>query len=83
MTDVLYTPLRTAPAAAPLPLEARRVRRWVTGLPRGRWEPWRDWALITLMNNALLLTVALLQPRGLLLVCLPRCPWRWGSRPAP
>ncbi len=68
MTDVLYTPVRAAPSAASVPLEARRVRRWVAGLPRRRWEPWRDWALITLMNNALLLTVALLQPRGLLLV---------------
>ncbi len=67
MTDVLYTPLRVAPAA-PLPLEARRVRRWFTTLPRRRWEPWRDWALITLVNHALLLAVALLQPRGLLLV---------------
>ncbi len=64
MTDTLYT---TAGAAVPLP-PARSARRWLTALPRRRWEPWRDWAVITVVNHLMLLTVALLHPHGLLLI---------------
>lgn len=32
---------------------------------RPRWEPWRDWVIITLLNHAILLTIALLHVRGM------------------
>lgn len=59
---------RPTPAATLLSAKPRALSRRLSDLPRSRWEPWRDWAVIALINHALLLSVALLHPRGLLLV---------------
>lgn len=40
---------------------------------RRRWEPWRDWLIIALLNNGMLTAISLLHPRGinLLLAAVP------------
>jgi len=50
-----------------------RGRRLLSAVPRRRWEPWRDWAVIALANHAVLVAVAVLHPgtRLLLLAGLP------------
>jgi linoleoyl-CoA desaturase len=35
---------------------------------RRSWEPWRDWAVIAVINNGLLILIALWHPKGLLLL---------------
>jgi len=52
---------------APAP-RARSARRWFSGLRRA--EPWRDAALLGLLNHGVLLVAALLQPSLLVLVLL-------------
>lgn len=46
---------------------------FVKKLPRQRWEPWRDWAVITVVTHATLLSICLLQLRSswLVLASLP------------
>lgn len=65
MTDTLSATVRDA---TPVPAQQRRARRPVASLPRRRWEPWRDWAVITLANHAMLVLIALAHPRGAYLV---------------
>lgn len=49
---------------------ARSLRRLISG---DRVEPWRDWAMLTVLNNGLLILVAVTQPSlpWLLLVAVP------------
>jgi linoleoyl-CoA desaturase len=65
VTNTLYT---TGRAGAPVPAQRQGARRSLAALPRRRWEPWRDWAVITLANHALLVTIALVHPHGALLL---------------
>jgi len=37
-------------------------------VPRRRWEPWRDWAVIAVLTHAILLTIGLTHPHGVRLV---------------
>lgn len=64
MSDTLYTAVRAVVPWSAAPV----VRRWLAAAPRRRWEPWRDWAVIALVNHLLLTAVVLLHPHGLLLV---------------
>lgn len=54
---------------APLP-ESSTSRRWLSA---DRVEPWRDWAILTIINHGLLLVVALSRPAWpwLLMAALP------------
>jgi linoleoyl-CoA desaturase len=51
--------------------DSRRARPGLSGwsLPsRRRWEPWRDWTVVALVNNGMLAGIAFLHPHGVGLV---------------
>jgi len=41
---------------------------WLSAVPRRRWEPWRDWAVIGVLTHAVLVATAATRPHGVWLV---------------